>query len=424
LSLLVVGISHKSAPVELREQIAFVPESFDAAHTSLLQQAGVRAAMILSTCNRTELLVAGEAEATTLYRWLADYQQADHGQILAAGYQYQDIDAIRHLMRVAAGLESLVLGEPQIFGQLKSAYAVAEQVGAIEGELHRALQHTFSIAKKIRTETAIGENPVSVAYAAVSLASRIFEDLKSTTALLIGAGETIELVAKHLVDQGVSNVLIANRTLANAAQLAERTGGHAVLLSELGEHLSSADIVISSTASQLPILGKGAVESAVNARRGAPMFLVDIAVPRDIEPEVANVDGVYLYTVDDLKDVIDSNMKQRHEAANAAHEIVEAGATAYLDQIRSRTTASAITELRDQAMQIKDDELTKALAMLQSGGQPEAILHRLAHSLTNKLMHQPTTKLRQAGAEQNDNLVHSARALFALDAEREQDTSK
>ena len=415
MSLLVVGISHKSASVELREQIAFVPEVFDDAHASLLQVDGVRGAMLLSTCNRTEILVAGNAKTAAVFDWLANYQQANRDAIEQAGYAHVDANAASHLMRVAAGLESLVLGEPQIFGQLKSAYAVAKQAGAIDTEMHRMVQHSFSVAKRIRTETAIGENPVSVAYAAVSLASRIFDNLKSTTALLIGAGETIELVAKHLVDQGVSNVVIANRTLANAAQLAERTGGHAILLSDLPEYLSKADIVISSTASQLPILGKGAVESAMAARRGSPMFIVDIAVPRDVEPQVADVGGVYLYTVDDLKDVIDQGMRKRHQAADAAHTIVSEGVEQFELIQRSRSTASAITELREQVSSIKEGELKRALTQLEAGVAPEQVLQRFAHSLTNKLLHQPTTQLRQAGVEQNDELVSSVRALFALD---------
>ncbi len=415
MSLLVVGISHKSASVALREQIAFVPEAFDDAHSSLLQVKGVRGAMLLSTCNRTEILIAGEVQADLVYQWLAGYQKADLAALQSAGYAFADGEAAKHLMRVAAGLESLVLGEPQIFGQLKSAYAVAKESGAIDSELHRAVQHSFNVAKRIRTETAIGENPVSVAFAAVSLASRIFDSLASTTALLIGAGETIELVAKHLVEQGVQNVLIANRTLANAAQLAERTGGHAILLSDLPNHLAEADIVISSTASQLPILGKGAVESAMAVRRGNPMFIVDIAVPRDVEPEVESVDGVYLYTVDDLKDVIDEGMRQRHEAANAAEQIVHEGVGQFEHQVRTRASAGAITDLRDSVASIKDAELRKALSQLQAGVAPEQVLQRFAHSLTNKLLHQPTTQLRQAGVEQNEELVTTVRALFALD---------
>jgi glutamyl-tRNA reductase len=272
----------------------------------------------------------------------------------------------------------------------------------------------FSIAKRIRTETAIGQNPVSVAYAAVNLAQQIFSDLKQNTALLVGAGETIELVARHLTEQKIGRLIVANRTLGRAHELAEKFSAEAILLADIPEHLHRADVVITSTASQLPLLGKGAGESALKARRHKPMFMVDIAVPRDIEPEVAELDDVYLYSVDDLREVIDENMRSRQEAAEQAHIIVAEGAQAYAQHIKARSSVSTIKAYRQKAETIRDVELQKALKLLESGVEPEAALQQLARGLTNKLMHAPTKRLKQAGAAGEDDLLEFSLQLFDL----------
>ena len=306
MAFLALGINHKTASVAVRERVAFTPEKLVEALRELCRLTPSREAAILSTCNRSELYLEQDALAVDeVLAWLADFHPLNVAELRDCAYVHADEAAVRHMMRVACGLDSLVLGEPQILGQMKSAYAVAREAGTVGPLLGRLFQATFSTAKTVRTDTAIGENPVSVAFAAVSLAKQIFADLHRSQALLIGAGETITLVARHLYEQGVKRIVVANRTLERASQLAEQFGAHAVLLSEIPNELVNSDIVISSTASQLPILGKGAVERALKQRRYKPIFMVDIAVPRDIEPEVGNLDDVYLYTVDDLHEVID-----------------------------------------------------------------------------------------------------------------------
>ena len=306
MALLALGINHKTASVSVREKVAFAPEQMADALAQACELAHLKEVAILSTCNRTELYCSTELEGTrALLEWLGGYHKLDPDELQTCSYAHWGQDAAQHMMRVASGLDSLVLGEPQILGQLKSCYAVSQSAGVVGAELDRLFQQTFAVAKKVRTDTAIGENPVSVAYASVSLAQHIFSDLSQSKALLIGAGETIELVARHLSEAGVKQMTVANRTLVRAEALAEEFNARAILLGDIPEALEDADIVIASTASQLPILGKGAVESALKKRKHRPIFMVDIAVPRDIEHEVAELDDVYLYTVDDLKEVIE-----------------------------------------------------------------------------------------------------------------------
>ena len=334
MAFLALGINHKTASVAIRERVAFTPGQMVDALQQLCRQQPNREAAILSTCNRSELYLEQEgADADAVLRWLADYHQLDMQELRAAAYVHEDEAAVRHMMRVACGLDSMVLGEPQILGQMKSAFAVAREAGTIGPLLGRLFQSTFSTAKTVRTDTAIGENPVSVAFAAVSLARQIFANLHRSQALLIGAGETITLVARHLHEQGVKRIVVANRTLERASLLAEQFGAHAILLSDIPQELVHSDIVISSTASQLPILGKGAVESALKQRRHKPIFMVDIAVPRDIEPEVGELDDVYLYSVDDLHEVIEENLKSRQGAAQAAEELVLAGTGEFMARL-------------------------------------------------------------------------------------------
>ena len=318
------------------------------------------------------------------------------------------------MMRVASGLDSMVLGEPQIFGQLKSAYAVAREAGTIGPLLGRLFQATFSTAKQVRTDTAIGENPVSVAFAAVSLAKQIFSDLHRSQALLIGAGETISLVARHLHDQGVKRIVVANRTLERASQLAEQFGAHAVLLSEIPNELVNSDIVISSTASQLPILGKGAVERALKLRKHKPIFMVDIAVPRDIEPEVGELDDIYLYSVDDLHEVIEENLKSRQGAAQLAEDLVLVGAEEFMLRLRELAAVDVLKSYRQQAERLRDDELAKAQRLLANGSAAEEVLLQLARGLTNKLLHAPSVQLKKMSAAGRLDALAMAQELFAL----------
>jgi len=321
------------------------------------------------------------------------------------------------MMSVASGLDSLVLGEPQILGQMKSSYAVAREAGALGKNLHDVFQRVFAIAKRVRSETAIGENPVSVAYAAVTLAQQIFSDLKQDTALLIGAGETIELVARHLRNQGIDRLIIANRTLKNARALSQELNAEAILLADIPEYLPRADIVISSTASQLPLLGKGAVETALKKRRHKPMFMVDIAVPRDIEPQVGDLADVFLYTVDDLKEVIDENKKSRQQAAEIARGIIEEGVLRYEQDQRALSSVEVIKAFRRQADRLREQELDKSLKALAAGNDPEQVLATLARNLTNKFLHQPTNEIKKAGIEGRHEALQEWKALFGLDAE-------
>jgi glutamyl-tRNA reductase len=319
------------------------------------------------------------------------------------------------MMRVASGLDSLVLGEPQILGQMKTAYAVAREAGTVGPLLGRLFQATFSTAKAVRTDTAIGENPVSVAFAAVSLAKQIFSDLQRSQALLIGAGETITLVARHLHEQGVKRIVVANRTLERGRFLAEQVGGQAIMLADIGQELANSDIVISSTASQLPILGKGAVERALKQRKHKPMFMVDIAVPRDIEPEVGELDDIYLYSVDDLHEVIEENLRSRQGAAQAAEELVAAGADDFMLRLRELAAVDVLKAYRQQAERLRDEELAKAQRLLANGSDPLEVAAALARGLTNKLLHAPSVQLKKLSADGRLDALAVAQELFALD---------
>ncbi len=414
MTLLAFGINHTTAPLALRERVAFAPELLQKALQEACARAGLNEVAILSTCNRTEIYAASEGEAEAIQQWLVDHTAIEAADLANSYYCYQGQDAVRHMMKVAGGLDSLVLGEPQILGQMKSAFAQAKEAGTLGAELHVVFQQVFNIAKRVRTETAIGENPVSVAYAAVSLAQQIFSDLKQDTALLIGAGETIELVARHLAEQGIKKMIVANRTLDRAQRLAREFNGEAILLADIPEQLHRVDIVISSTASQLPLLGKGAVESALKRRKHKPMFMLDIAVPRDIEEQVGELDDVYLYTVDDLHAVIDENKKSRVAAADQAEEIINEGVELFLRQQRALDAVETVKAYRQKAEQLRDQELQKALRSLQTGGNPEQVLQQFARNLTNKLIHSPTTVLKEASASSRHHVIQVAQELFAL----------
>lgn len=415
MSLLALGINHKTAPVAIRERIAFAPQHMAQALHELASLPAVNEAAILSTCNRTEVYCGVEKpDLDTVSRWLGHYHELGWDEISPYLYRYPDRDAVRHVLRVASGLDSLVLGEPQILGQMKSAYKTAHEAGTIGRMLNRLFQHTFAVAKQIRTDTAIGVSAVSVAFAAVSLAKQIFGDLSRTTALLIGAGDTIELAARHLYEQRVGRLVVANRTVERAHGLAAQYAGYAIALAEVPAHLSEADMIISSTASPLPILGKGSVERALKKRKHKPMFMVDIAVPRDIEPEVANLKDVYLYTVDDLHDVIEENLRSRQEAAKQAEEIIDVQVMRFMEWVRSQDATNTIRTYRESATLMRDEVFAKALRLLEAGKDPTTTLHFLAHTLTNKLIHTPTVTLRQASSEGRHDLLNAARELFDL----------
>jgi glutamyl-tRNA reductase len=413
MSIFVVGINHKTAPVSVREQIAFSPDNL----ADALQSAGalVHENMILSTCNRTELYaVAKDDQAREqMIHWLADFHNIPVSQLTPYIFSYEQEEAIRHALRVACGLDSLVLGEPQILGQLKTALQDAGNARATGNQLNRLMQHAFTTAKKVRTQTSIGTNPVSVAFAAVSLARQIFSHLHEQTALLVGAGETIELVGRHLAKNNIGRVIVANRDVEKAVKLARQYNGIGIGLPTIGEYLPQADIVISSTAAPLPIIGKGMVERALKIRKHRPMFMVDIAVPRDIESEVETLDDVYLYTVDDLQSVIEENLESRRSAAEQAENMVNTEVENFMSWLRAQSQQSTIREYRKQNEKIRDDVLAKAQKMLQNKPADE-VLNFLAHTLTNKLSHAPTHAMNQAAKQGDTELLAHAITLFNL----------
>jgi glutamyl-tRNA reductase len=414
MSITAFGINHKSASVDLRGRIAFAPETVVESLQAAQVTMGADEVALLSTCNRTEIYLSGDISDEQLLDWLAASKRLERADLEVCYYCYRDHQAIRHMISVASGLDSLVLGEPQIFGQIKSAYSVGREAGTVAADLNNAFQQAFAAAKRVRSETAIGQNPVSVAYASVSLAEQIFADLKNAHALLIGAGETIELVARHLQDKQVGQITVANRTLTRAQTLAEDFSAEAILLSDIPDYLHRADIIISSTASQLPILGKGAVESALKLRKHKPIFMVDIAVPRDIEPEVEELEDVYLYTVDDLEEVIQDNLRARQTAADLAMDIVDQEVKNWSAKQRALAVVDTIRAFRDSAELIRDAEVEKALASLERGQDSTDVINALARNLTNKLLHKPTTKLKQASEEGRDNTIDATHELFDL----------
>ncbi|MDG2174607.1 MAG: glutamyl-tRNA reductase [Gammaproteobacteria bacterium] len=430
MTTFLLGINHNTASVDVREKVAFAPEKMHDALQQACTEVGMDEIVIVSTCNRTELYCEpGEGSASSIsedeiqaqvLNWLANYHQLNEVQLQNCIYLHRDKDAVKHCMKVASGLDSMVLGEPQILGQLKSAYAVAREAGTVGNNLSRLFEETFMVAKQVRTDTAIGENPVSVAFAAVSLAEHIFSDLSQASALMIGAGRTIELVVQHLRQAGVTNVSVANRTLERALELKEKYGVDEVLFADIPEQLEKADIVVSSTASQLPILGKGAVERALKARKHRPIFMVDLAVPRDIEPEVAELEDVYLYSVDDLSQVIDSSLQNRKEAAQEAEKIIAEGVSSYEEKLRTLGIVSTLKNFRQKAEHIRDTELEKSLKLLDQGESPDKVLATLARLLTNKLIHAPSVQMKKASADGRSELIQLAEELFELEASNEE----
>lgn len=415
MTLLAIGLNHKTAPVALREKVAFGPDSLPRALAELPGLPGTSEAVVLSTCNRTEIYCQSD-DSEVVRKWLANFHALPDAALSPHLYIHQGDDAISHLLRVACGLDSMVLGEPQILGQLKQAYSQARQAGTVSQLLDKLFQHGFKVAKEVRTKTEIGASAVSVAFAAVSLAKHIFPALDDTQVLLIGAGETIELVATHLKEQGVDKLMVANRTLARAEDLATKVNARAMTLEALPDNLHEADIVIGSTASPLPIIGKGMVERALKKRRHKPMFFVDLAVPRDIESEVGELNDAFLYSVDDLQQIIDENRAKREAAAQDAEVMVLEQVAAFINWIKSLSAVDHIRDYRNQADAIRQDLLQKAQAQLQAGGDPTLIMERLASQLTNRLIHAPTKALSEAGSQGDLQRLDAIAGVLGLSA--------
>lgn len=409
--LLVLGINHETAPVAVRERVAFADEALPQALAALQAMPQVHEVALLSTCNRTELYAIADDGGETLGDWLATHP-GDASGLHAYLYRHVDGEAARHLFRVATGLDSLVLGEPQILGQVKQAWVAARSAGTLGGRLDRLFQHAFSTAKRARTDTRIGASPVSVASTAVRLLQESFARPSDATVLLIGAGETIELAARHLVQAKVARLLVANRTLAHAQELASRHGGVALPLGELDRHLAEADVVISATASREPVIVRRQVEQALLSRKHRPMLLLDLAVPRDIAADVAGLRDAYLYTVDDLQRAVEDNRRTRREAAEEAEAIIELQVARYAELHVASTRNAPLKQLRSHGDAARAEVLAKARQQLAAGLPPEQALDFLAHTLTNRLLHAPTVALRDAALTGDAELARAAEKLF------------
>ena len=413
MSILAFGLNHQTATVKTRERAAFADDKIQFALQDLMKTGAANEVVILSTCNRTELYTDGH-DPIVLTQWLAKTHEMREESLRRCLYFHQNEAAVKHAMRVASGLDSMVLGESQILNQMRTAYSLADSAGAIGSQLGRLFQAVFAVTKQVRTDTGIGTTPVSVAYAAVNLAKHIFADLSKTRVLCLGAGETIELTSMHLANQGVRRLLIAGRDRNKAQALADKFHGHGILLSDVPVYLAQSDIVITATASQLPIVGKGMVERAIKARKHKPMFMMDLAVPRDIEKEVGDLPDVYLYNIDDLRDVIRENLKSRQAAAEQAEAIIDIQVKHYMRELKALDANSTICQFRRQIDRLRVQELDKAITRLKNGHDPEDVLCEYSHALTHKIMHTPTTELRQAAFDDRADLLLLARRLFHL----------
>ena len=419
MSIVALGLNHTTAPLELRERVSVDDHGISSALQSLSSFPGVSEAAILSTCNRTDLYCGVGAGREAPTRWFDEFLGIDRGDLAGHLYVHREDAAVRHVMRVASGLDSMVLGEPQILGQLKQAYGLARREGSLGVVLDKLFQRSFSVAKRVRTDTDIGSSPVSVAYAAVTLAHRIFGDFGVRTALLVGAGETVELCARHLASGRIGRMVIANRTLEHARRIATALGAYAISLDEVPLHLGEADIVISSTGSREPIISFEQTRAAVRQGRRRPMFMADLAVPHDIERSAGNLPDVYLYTVDDLADVIEEGRQRRVAAAGVAEGIIDQQVAEFMAWMRGRRVSSLIVRVRESAAAAKDEVLEKARRRLESGEPADEVIEYVARALTNKLLHAPSTGIREAGASDRGDIVETARLLFGVTEEDE-----
>jgi glutamyl-tRNA reductase len=409
----ILGLNHKTAPVALREKVAFSEDRLVAALRALRQERGVAEVVILSTCNRTEVYWAGSASGAELSQWLERHHD-EALDLTASVYVHQEKHAVEHAFNVASGLDSMVLGEAQILGQLKNAYRIAQETGSTGPHLNKLFQAAFSAAKRVRSETQIGANAVSLASATVSLARRMYSDFSAHTALMIGAGEMIALAARHFAAAGVKRIVIANRTLVTAQTLAAEISGYAVDLSQLDKELAEADIVVSCTASPVPLITKAAAAAAVRTRRHRPIFMVDLAVPRDIDPAVTDLEDVYLFSIDDLQQLVDENRQQRAVAAGDAKVVISEEVARFLQDARAKEAGPAIRALRQQADAIRQQTLEQAQRMVSAGKSPDEAMEFLANTLTNRLLHAPTQALRQA-AESAETVVAEALTRIIVD---------
>ncbi len=420
MNIIVVGLSHKTAPVEMRERVAFSPTAMERPLKALLDLPNISEGLIVSTCNRVEIYAAGketEVSAARLKRFLADYHGIGLENLESHLYEFQGIDAIRHVFRVASSLDSMVVGEPQILGQIKTAYGYAAEFKTVGLILNRFLHKAFSVAKRVRTETGISSNAVSISFAAVELARKIFGTLERKRVLLIGAGEMCELAARHFVNNGVDSVLVTNRTYERAVKLAEEFQGRAVPFDDFPDHLHQADIILASTGAPNYTLQHRQVEDALRQRKNRPMFFIDIAVPRDIDPRVNDISNAYLYDVDDLQEVIQANLKERQKEARKAEGIIEQEIVQFHQWLSQLDVVPTIVSLRKKLEEVRRSEIEKTFSNLKNLGSKERkAIEAMTSAIINKVLHQPITVLKQARNENSgDNYVDALRTLFDLE---------
>lgn len=412
MQLYVIGVNHTTAPIQIREHVAFDSEHLGSALRGLTLHDASEAA-ILSTCNRTELYCSTDNPQKPL-NWLSQYHQLEKDTIAPYIYTLPNGEAVRHAFRVASGLDSMVLGEPQILGQFKQSVKIAQDAGTLGTLLHKLFQRTFEVAKEVRTNTDIGASSISMAAAAVKLAQRIFGNISEQKVLFIGAGEMIELCANHFAAQQPKSMTIANRTIERGSNLAQKINGRAILLNDLPAHFADFDIVITSTGSPLPIIGLGMVESAIKTRRHRPIFMVDLAVPRDIEAEVAELDDIFLYTVDDLAQVVSDGIENRQTAAAEAELIVDSRVESFMQWLQKRGAVPTIKALREQVDAMRKTELDKALKLIQKGESPEKVLEILSTALTNKFLHAPSHALQHTQGDEHSKLEQILKQMYLI----------
>lgn len=413
MPLYALGLNHVTAPLKVREQVAFQTDTLAAALRDLLRQAKVKEAAILSTCNRTEVYFNG-SEAEPVVHWLEQFRSVPQASLAPYVYTLAQDKAVPHAFRVASGLDSMVLGEPQILGQMKQAVKTAEAAGSLGLVLNRLFQRTFAVAKDVRSQTEIGSASISMAAAAIKLAERIYPSIAAQRVLLIGAGEMIDLCATHLAARQPKSITVANRTLERGAQLASRVQADAITLNELPERLAQFDIIVTSTASSLPILGKGMLERAIKARRHEPIFIVDLAVPRDVEPEAAELDDVFLYSVDDLANIVKDNLQIRAESVREAEAMIATQAESFLRWLEGRAIVPTITALHGHHDALRAAELERARRLLANGTAPEQALEQLARGLTHKFLHGPMQALNHAGEAERAELLALLQRIYHL----------
>jgi glutamyl-tRNA reductase len=411
MALLILGINHHSAPLDVREKLAFPQERQAEALAQLAAQPGVAEAVLVSTCNRTEVICRADDEAV-VRGWLQAAAAKSGVDLEPHLYCHTEEAAVRHAFRVAAGLDSMVLGEPQILGQVKQAVRAAENIGTLGSMLSRLFQNTFSVAKQIRTETALGAQSISMAATSLKLAQNIFGELARTRVLLIGVGEMVELAATYFAAQQPQSLVVANRTLARGEAFAARFSGTAIALADLPARIAEFDIIVTGTASTLPILGKGLIERALKTRKRRPMFIVDFAVPRDVEAEVGALEDVFLYTIDDLGGIVHENAESRRAAAADAEALVERQVGIFRAWQGARAAVPAIVDLRRRADSYREAELSKARARLARGEDPAAVVEALAKGLANKFLHHPSQALSRAGAGEREALARAIEVLY------------